>query len=164
MIGPAALTEAETADALNKFNHIVVIFQENHSFDNLFGLWGEVIGQAVNGLPQAGPERTRQVQADDVTPYPCLPQNDVNLTSPSPLPASCTATSNGKTFQSAFQNAPFMIERYLAPEDTTCPRPGDRALDGVLRAAACPAGAPEIWCIDFIARSIISTPDGRTVT
>lgn len=133
VIGPAVLAQAETAGALSKFNHIVVIVQENHSFDDLYGLWGEVNGQAVNGLPQAGPQHTTQVQADNLTPYPCLPQNDVNLTSPAPLPGSCTATSNGKTFQSAFQNAPFMIDSYIAASDTTCPEPGGRAPDGVLK-------------------------------
>ncbi len=140
IVGPAALSDAGDAGALNKFNHIVVIIQENHSFDNLYGLWGEVNGQAVNGLPQAGPKHTLQVQADDVTPYPCLPQNDVNLTSPSPLAVSCTGTSNGKTFQSAFQNAPFMIERYIAPSDSTCPEPGARARDGILKGRGLPGG------------------------
>jgi phospholipase C len=33
------------ADRLSRINHIVVIYQENHSFDNLYGSW-----EGVNGL------------------------------------------------------------------------------------------------------------------
>ncbi len=32
------------------FRHIVIIYEENHSFDNLYGLWDQVEGQSVNGL------------------------------------------------------------------------------------------------------------------
>ena len=33
------------------FKHLVVIYEENHSFDNLYGTWGSVNGQQVVGLP-----------------------------------------------------------------------------------------------------------------
>jgi phospholipase C len=65
-------------------DHIVVIYEENHSFDNLFGGW-----EGVNGLAEAAPQA--QVAADGSV-LPCLPQNDVNLTSP-PLPVTCTSSS-----------------------------------------------------------------------
>src|SRR4051812_32851809 len=32
------------------FKHLVVIYLENHSFDNLYGGWGSVNGQPVDGL------------------------------------------------------------------------------------------------------------------
>ena len=35
------------SDQLNRINHIVVIYQENHSFDNLFGNWGGVNGRSA---------------------------------------------------------------------------------------------------------------------
>ena len=35
---------------LAKVNHLVVIYQENHSFDNLYGGW-----EGVNGLERPGP-------------------------------------------------------------------------------------------------------------
>ena len=35
-------------DQLRKINHIVVIYEENHSFDNLYGTW-----EGVNGLANA---------------------------------------------------------------------------------------------------------------
>ena len=49
----------------------MVIYQENHSFDNLYGRW-----EGVNGLRDAPRSRTVQVnQAGD--PDRCLLQNDV---------------------------------------------------------------------------------------
>ena len=36
-----------------QYKHVVVIFQENHSFDNLYGGWGKVGGKRVDGLSQA---------------------------------------------------------------------------------------------------------------
>src|SRR2546428_9615744 len=81
--GPAlASVQAGSAQKFDGINHIVVIYEENHSFDNLYGLW-----EGVNGLANADPARTTQV-AQDGTPYACLKQNDVNLTTP-PLPAGC---------------------------------------------------------------------------
>jgi phospholipase C len=38
-----------------------------------------------------------------------------------PLPATCIDTTTPTPFPSAFQNAPFRIDDYLAPTDTTCP-------------------------------------------
>src|SRR5438132_4998366 len=110
--GPAlASVEAGNQQSdLSGINHIVVIYEENHSFDNLYGLW-----EGVNGLANADPARTTQV-AQDGTPYACLKQNDVNLTTP-PLPAGCSTTSN-------FHNEPFLINTYIQPTDTTCPQPG----------------------------------------
>ena len=32
------------------YKHLVVIYEENHSFDNLYGDWGSVDGQQVRGL------------------------------------------------------------------------------------------------------------------
>ena len=70
------------SDKLGKIDHIVVIYEENHSFDNLYGGW-----EGVNGLANADVAHTTQV-AQNGTPYACLKQNDVNLTSP-PLAADC---------------------------------------------------------------------------
>ena len=58
----AALTSAAPAVAsshgkkLSQINHIVVIYEENHSFDNLYGGW-----EGVNGLANADPPHTIQV-------------------------------------------------------------------------------------------------------
>src|SRR4051795_3694213 len=68
---------------LARVKHIVVIYEENHSFDNLYGGW-----EGVRGLSDAGPAQATQVNQAGV-PFACLMQNDVNLTSP-PLTAPCT--------------------------------------------------------------------------
>ncbi|MBO0733630.1 MAG: phosphoesterase, partial [Methylocapsa sp.] len=139
ILGATGQIPATAAGRVNEFNHIVVIIQENHSFDNLYGLWGDVNGEAVNGLNNADAVDTRQVEQDG-TPYKCLPQLDVNLTSP-PLAPTCTGSSNKAPFQSAFANGPFMIDNYIAPKDTTCPPPGARApKDGIVKGSGLPGG------------------------
>src|SRR5260370_32907707 len=74
---PAAGSESDRGEsALSKINHIVVIYQENHSFDNLYGGW-----EGVHRLSNAGAAPTLQLQHDGTTDNRLLP-NDVNLTSP----------------------------------------------------------------------------------
>jgi acid phosphatase len=130
--GGAAASGARS-DRLSRINHIVVIYQENHSFDNLYGKW-----EGVNGLRHAPRARTVQVnQAGE--PYDCLLQNDVNLTSP-PLSVRCTDTTTGTAFSSHFRNRPFTIDHYIPPTATTCPPPGVSAPNGVLNGQGLPGG------------------------
>src|SRR5207237_8877663 len=111
------------ADQLSKINHIVVIYEENHSFDNLYGGW-----EGVNGRANADAAHTTQIgQAG--APYTCLLQNDVNLTSP-PLAAECTDTPTSTTFTSHFLNTPFSIEQYMPKDARTCPQPDGFAPNG----------------------------------
>ncbi|HKE81973.1 MAG TPA: acid phosphatase [Solirubrobacteraceae bacterium] len=105
---------------------IVVIYEENHSFDNLYGGW-----EGVNGLRNADAAHTTQVDQAGA-PYACLKQNDVNLTTP-PLGAACAADSN-------FANEPFRIDNFIAPTDTTCPAPGVFAANGVPKGQGLPGG------------------------
>jgi acid phosphatase len=123
---PAARSEPPAKGP--QIDHIVVIYEENHSFDNLFGGW-----EGVTGLDDATPQP--QV-APDGNPLPCLPQNDVNLIPSPELPATCngtanTATGSNLTINSAFANAPFRIDDYIKPGDKTCPAPGVVAPNGV---------------------------------
>jgi acid phosphatase len=120
-------------DRLSRVNHIVVIYQENHSFDNLYGRW-----EGVNGLRDAPRSHTTQVNQAGV-PYQCLLQNDVNLTSP-PLSARCTDTTTATTFTSHFFNRPFTIDDYIPPTATTCPAPGVSAPNGVPNGSGLPGG------------------------
>jgi acid phosphatase len=101
------------ADRLSRIEHIVVIFEENHSFDNLYGSW-----EGVDGLAAAPRPRTIQVNQQGI-PFTCLKQNDVNLTSP-PLPALCS-DATGVPFTSHFFNEPFTIDDFIPPTATTCP-------------------------------------------
>jgi phospholipase C len=64
-VGGAAASGAGS-DRLSRINHIVVIYQENHSFDNLYGRW-----EGVNGLRHAPRARTIQVNQAGVA-YQCL--------------------------------------------------------------------------------------------
>ena len=97
-MGPAFATVQAAPTGLDQINHIVVIYEENHSFDNLYGGW-----EGVNGLANATAANTTQIRQAG-TPFLCLQQNDVNLTSP-PRPASCV----GETYNSDFTNQPFDI-------------------------------------------------------
>ena len=121
-----------------RVKHIVVIYQENHSFDNLYGLWGSVNGQPVNGVPQADLGHTVQV-AQDGTAYTCLLQNDVNLTAPSPLSTQCIDPKPA-VGSSHFINLPFNIDTYIPATATTCPPPGVFAAHGVLNGTGLPGG------------------------
>src|SRR4051794_28843434 len=93
-------TAARGGDQLQKINHIVVIYEENHSFDNLYGSW-----EGVRGLNDADAAHTAQVDQNG-NAYSCLLQNDVNL-----APLGCNA----------FANTWWTIDNYFPPSDTTCP-------------------------------------------
>jgi acid phosphatase len=128
IVGTVAVSGAGAGrgdDQLKKINHFVVIYEENHSFDNVYGRW-----EGVNGLASADAAHTIQIGQGGV-PYTCLLQNDVNLTSP-PLPADCTDTTTATSFTSHFRNAPFSIEAYIPPSARTCPQPGVFAPNGLL--------------------------------
>jgi acid phosphatase len=117
-------------DRLQRINHIVVVYEENHSFDNLYGGW-----EGVNGRSNADAAHTVQVnEAGNV--FDCLMQVDVNLTSP-PLPADCSDTTAGSPpFTSHFTNAPFSIETYIPKDARTCPQPGVFAANGLTPSPA----------------------------
>src|SRR6185437_13621760 len=53
MAAPVSAGNGSKKGPLGNFKNIVVIYEENHSFDNLYGMWGDVNGQAVIGLPDA---------------------------------------------------------------------------------------------------------------
>jgi acid phosphatase len=88
---------AQTSEAkLAKIGHIVIIFEENRSFDNLFGLF-----PGANGLAQAG---DAAVQVDrDGKPYEFLPP--VRITYPQP--------KIDDRFPAQLPNAPFPIDKYV---------------------------------------------------
>src|SRR3989442_1045258 len=132
---PAAGSEPDHGQAqLGKINHIVVIYQENRSFDSLYGGW-----EGVNGLANAPSGKTLQVSQAGA-PYSCLLQNDVNLRTP-PLSKVCSGTkANGASFDSHFTNAPFHIDDFIKPSDATCPAPGVFAPVGVLNGSGQPGG------------------------
>ncbi len=112
---------------LGKINHIVVIYEENHSFDNLYGGW-----EGVNGRANATAAQIKQIDQTGA-PFACLMQVDVNLTVP-PLAPTCSATS-------AFSNNLFDIGSFIPASAQTCPQPGVFFANGSLpNAANLPGG------------------------
>jgi acid phosphatase len=115
---------------LGQFKHLVVIYEENHSFDNLYGLWGSVNGQHVVGLSDADAAHTTQIAQDGST-YDCLLQTDLNLrtvnqTPAGPLSETCTdSVTRGDgsvvNISSHFGNAPYNIDQYIPATAATCP-------------------------------------------
>jgi acid phosphatase len=128
---PAAATAA-SRKPMKRVKHIVVVYEENHSFDNLYGGWPK-----VRGLRTADAAHTTQVDQTGAA-YQCLRQNDVNLASP-PLSATCANTTGG-VFASHFPNGHFRIDDYIPPEATTCPPPGTNAPNGVFNGSGLPGG------------------------
>jgi acid phosphatase len=98
---------------LARVKHVVVIYEENHSFDNLYGGW-----EGVNGLSNATAAQKTQVNQAGA-PYTCLMQLDVNLAAVQPQ--GCSDSTTGTTFTSHFTNNPFTIDDFIKPADTTCP-------------------------------------------
>ena len=128
------------------FKHLVVIYEENHSFDNLYGDWGQVGGRHVEGRADADQAHTTQVDQHG-SPFTCLFQDDVNLASPpdGPLASTChddhqvTGRSTAG-FDSHFPNVPFPLDDYLGPDATTCPEPGTAATNGTPAGSGKPGG------------------------
>src|SRR3954447_18155225 len=126
---------------LSKYKHIVVIYEENHSFDNLYGGWGKVAGKKVVGLQQARAGTTQVDQAG--TPITCLYQNDANLITTSqttkwidntvhpgrqsplcsgtlPNPTANEPSPTGPFTSHFTKSEPFKINKYIKPTDATC--------------------------------------------
>src|SRR4051812_50221806 len=70
-------------------DHIVVIYEENHSFDNLYGGWGDVNGQHADGLFHPDSEQTTQ-GGQGGAPLSGPPPNHVEPNPPPPPPTRPT--------------------------------------------------------------------------
>ncbi|MFM8331662.1 MAG: alkaline phosphatase family protein [Candidatus Methylumidiphilus sp.] len=79
---------------LDKIGHIVVIYLENHSYDNLYGLFPD-----AEGIAQAKPENTTQVDLNG-QPFATLP----------PVP-------DDPRFPKDLPNKPFLLDDYAPPEE-----------------------------------------------
>jgi len=111
--GPVLATTVQAKhDPMSDINHIVVIYEENHSFDNLYGGW-----EGVNGRANATAAESTQLMQNG-TAYTCLPQNDVNL-------PACISP-----------NVPFGIETFIPSTARTCPQPGVFAPNGLTPSPA----------------------------
>ncbi len=139
--GGLAQDKLGASSRLYEYKHIVVIYQENHSFDNLYGLWGKVGHDRVNGLDRADAAHTLQRRQDGLL-FECLLQDDVNLSSP-PLADFCedsTGTLFSSAFKSAFRNRSFNIEKHIPANALTCPTPDQSPTNGVEAGKGAPGG------------------------
>src|SRR4029079_11055641 len=92
------------ASPLDRINHIMVIYQENHSFDNYLGTF-----PGADGVANAGAGATQLDKGG--TPYPELP---------APLANAVDGVRNPHPrFPAALPNAPFLMNDYVTPEDDT---------------------------------------------
>ncbi len=89
-------------DPLERINHLIVIYQENWSFDALYGKF-----PGANGLANANPVAVQQVDKDD-RPYTVLPQ-PINRRLTPPVPDS--------RFPSDLPNEPFNLAQYILPTE-----------------------------------------------
>jgi len=87
-----------SAMGLGKINHFIIIYLENHSFDNLYGEFAGANG--LNGLDASAPN-VQQVD-DTNTPYATLPP-------PPGMPV----------FPNTIPNGPFAIESYVPADAAT---------------------------------------------
>lgn len=133
VLNPSIAAPSKVSSKLQSINHFVVIYLENHSFDNLFGSW-----TGVNGLSNADPAHTLQVNQTGSV-YTCLLQNDVNLTSP-PLNGSCLDKTLAQIEKTAFTNRPFLIDTFITAASTTCPAPGVNEANGIVKGNGLPGG------------------------
>jgi acid phosphatase len=100
-VGFAPGAGAQT-DGLQKINHIVVIYQENWSFDSLYGKF-----PGANGLDQAG--AVTQVDRDG-NPYAVLPQ---------PLNTSFSPAVPDSRFPADLPVAPFDTSKFVSANQQT---------------------------------------------
>src|SRR2546428_399458 len=93
---------ASAQDSLDRVNHIIVIYQENWSFD---ALYGKFLG--ADGFANAGPVAIQQVDKDN-RPYPTLPQ---------PINRRLTPPAPDSRFPTDLPNEPFNLAHFVQPTD-----------------------------------------------
>lgn len=91
----------EKPEGIEKIGHIVVIYLENHSFDNLYGLF-----PGADGIADAKLEQVVQTDMDG-KPYVNLPRA-MDTRSKPPVP--------DRRFPAKLPNRPFEIDRYVPPD------------------------------------------------
>jgi phospholipase C len=99
---PVAAQPAET-DPLARIGHIVVIFEENRSFDNFFGNF-----PGADGIANAH-DKTLQI-GQDGRPFRLLP---------APINSNLKPPDIDRRFPAQLANRPFLINRYVSLDDDT---------------------------------------------
>src|SRR5712691_10852329 len=103
LAGCATQAAAPGREDLAEIGHVVVIYLENHSFDNLYGLF-----PGANGIAKAGAKAT-QVDKSGAT-YATLPQpNNTTLKPVGP----------DRRFPADLPNKPFNIDQFVPLDQKT---------------------------------------------
>ena len=135
--GPVIRLTKKQRAAADATKHIVVLFMQNNSFDKLYGRWGKVGGEAVDGVANAPASAIRQVNQDG-QPIRCAMMNDVNL-APGGLAGSGTCTDKSgvagglyPSYTSPYPMRPFVVDDPLPAGVMTCPAPGQTQINGTV--------------------------------
>ena len=113
----------------NAVKHIVVIYEENHSFDNLYGGW-----EGVNGLASADAAHTTQVnQAGAPLQLPDAERRQPRRRRR--CAPTCIDTTAARRSRATSRTRRSRSTTTSRPSDTTCPPPGV-----VRRPTACSTG------------------------
>jgi phospholipase C len=100
------LLPARAANGLDNVEHLIVIYEENHSFDNYFGAF-----PGADGLANAGPAATQVDKQGE--PFATLPPP---LADPQP---GETQRRPDPRFPSDLPNAPFLFNQFIPPTEQT---------------------------------------------
>ena len=103
---------------LQKIKHFVVIYEENHSFDNLYGGWEGVDG--LNNAPTPRNDAGRPGRRALHLPAAERRQPGVAAAARRAAPTR----RRQRRSRATSPNAPFPIDDYIPPTATTCPPPG----------------------------------------
>ena len=120
------------------------IYEENHSFDNVYGGWHGVNGLAAAAHPDHPAARP---------PVPAAGRREPRVAAAAGRPAAAPTT---RAFPRV-PECPVPDRRLHPPEDTTCPVPGAPPPNGVPNAAAWPAAARATSCTGTTRSSTSST-------
>ena len=124
-IATTGITSKGHAEGLpGGFKHLVVIYEENHSFDNLYGSWGEVDGQHVDGLCRrhARPHAPRSRQDGTRLRLPAAERRQPGVAAAAELTATDAGARHRRPATSPTTRSTSTTTS--GPTDTTCPAPG----------------------------------------
>jgi phospholipase C len=103
---PPLAADVQAPNAVKPINHVIVIYEENHSFDNMYGNF-----PGANGLANATAAQKTQVDKNG-KPYDTLP---------APLAAAVGSDPRqpDPRFPTGMANGPFTMNQYVSPDALT---------------------------------------------
>ena len=135
--GSAHATAAAAHTLPGGYRHLVVIYEENHSFDNLYGSWGRSAGPGRRpgaGAPEPSAPRSRRTARRTAA---CCRTTSTSPRPPLARPAPTPRTGCG---QRLHQRPVHASTTTSGPTDKTCPPPGvfaaERGAEGLPGRAA----------------------------